>query len=71
MLNINALQTRKLLMFLMRLNGVSEKYVFSFGTINIAENFEVFENDNFHCRVLWIVIEDEWISVGVLVLSLS
>ena len=44
---------------MMRLTGVREKYVSSFGTINIAENFDVFENDNFHCKVLWIMSEDE------------
>ena len=56
---------------MMCLSGSREKYVFSFETINIAENFEVFETDSFHCKVLGIVSEDEWISVGFLVLSRS
>ena len=29
------------------------------GPLILRENFEVFENDDFHCKVLWIVIEDE------------
>ena len=28
-------------------------YMFSFGII--VENFEVFENDTFDCKVLWVV----------------
>ena len=28
--------------------------MFSFGII--AENFEVFENDTFNCKVLWMVV---------------
>ena len=36
--------------------------MFSFGII--AENFEVFENDIFDCKVLWVVGKCEWNSVG-------
>ena len=36
--------------------------MFSFGII--AANFEVFENDIFNCKVLWMVGESEWDSVG-------
>ena len=32
--------------------------MFSFGII--AENFEVFENDIFYCKVLWVVGKCEW-----------
>ena len=38
----------------------------SFGII--AENFEVFENCIFDCKVLWMVGEGEWNSVGFFVL---
>ena len=40
--------------------------VFSFGII--AENFEVFENDFFDCKVLWVIGKCEWNSVGFFVL---
>ena len=40
--------------------------MFSFGII--AENFEVFEKDIFDHKVLWMVGEDEWNSVGFFVL---
>ena len=40
--------------------------MFSFGII--AENFEVFENYIFDCKVLWMVGEGEWNSVGFFVL---
>ena len=42
--------------------------MFSFG-IN-AENFEVLENINyiFDCKVLWLIGEGEWNSVGFFVL---
>ena len=45
-----------------------ESYLcFSFGII--AENFEVFENDTFaDCKVLRMVGEGEWNSVGFFVL---
>ena len=33
--------------------------MFSFGII--SENFEDFGNDIFHCKVLWMVREGEWI----------
>ena len=39
---------------------------FGFGVI--AENFEVFENDIFDCKVLWMVSKGEWNSVGFFVL---
>ena len=47
--------TKILPKFLSRLNEMSSgrENVFSFGII--AENFEVFENDNFDCKVLWMV----------------
>ena len=67
--NLNVLLTRKLPMFLSRLNEISggRGNVFSFGII--AENFEVFENDSSHYKVLWITVgEGEWDSVGVFVL---
>ena len=40
--------------------------MFSFGII--AQDFEDFENDIFHCKVLWMVSEGEWNSVGFFVL---
>ena len=41
--------------------------MFSFGII--AENFEVFKNDIFDCKVLWMVgDEGEWNSVVFFVL---
>ena len=40
--------------------------MFSFGII--AENLEVFENDTFDWKVLWIVGEGEGNSVGFFVL---
>ena len=39
--------------------------MFSFGIL--AENFEVFENYIFDCKVLWMVGESEWNSVGFFV----
>ena len=33
-----------------------------------CENFEVFENDIFDCKVLWMVGESEWNSVVFFVL---
>ena len=38
----------------------------SFGII--GENFELFENDSFDCKVWWMVGKDEWNSVGFFVL---
>ena len=38
----------------------------SFGII--AKNFEIFENYIFDCKVLWMVGEGEWNSVGFIVL---
>ena len=63
------LLTRKLLMFLSRLNETSggRGNLFSFGII--AENdFEVFENDIFDWKVLWMVGKGEWNCVGFFVL---
>ena len=40
--------------------------MFSLGII--AENFEVFENVIFDCKVLWMVGEGEWNSVCFFVL---
>ena len=64
LLSLNALLTKKLPKFLSRLNEMSggREYVFSFGII--AENFEVFENDIFDRKVLWMVGKGEWNSVG-------
>ena len=39
-----------------------------FGSGVIAENFEVFVNDIFDCKVLWMVDKGEWNSVGFFVL---
>ena len=68
LLSLNALLTKKLPKFLSRLNEMSggRENVFSFGII--AENFEVFENDIFDCKVLWVVGKCEWNSVGFFVL---
>jgi len=63
--NLNALLTKKLPKFLSRLNEMSGD-VFSFGII--AENFEVFENDTFDCKVLCMVVKGEWNSAGFFVL---
>ena len=68
LLNLNALLTTKLPKFLSRfseMSGVRED-MFSFRII--AENFEVFENEIFHCKVLWVVGKCEWISVSFFVL---
>ena len=40
--------------------------MFGFGII--AENFKVFENDIFDCKVVWMVGKGEWKSVGFFVL---
>ena len=57
-------------MFLSRLNEISggrgNNYVFSVGII--AQNFEVFGDDIFDCKVLWMVGEGERNSVGFFVL---
>ena len=34
----------------------------------IGENYKIFENDIFNYKVLWMVGEDEWNSVGFFVL---
>ena len=61
--NFRALLTKRLPKSLSRLNEMSSsrENVFSFGII--AENFEVFENDNFTSKVLWMVGKGEWNSV--------
>ena len=68
LLNLNALLTKKLPKFLSCLNEMSggRENMFSFGII--AENFEVFENDIFDRKVLWVVGKCEWNSVGFFVL---
>ena len=52
--DLNALLTRKLPMFFSRLNEISvgRRNRFSFGII--AENFEVFGNDIFEYKALWV-----------------
>ena len=69
-LNLNVLLTKKLPKFLSCLNEMSggreNNYVFSFGII--AGNFEVFENDIFDCKVLWMVGKGEWNSASFFVL---
>ena len=67
-LNLNALLTKKLPRFLSRLNEMSggRENMFGFGVI--AENFEVFYNDTFNCRVLWNLGKGEWNSAGFFVL---
>ena len=49
--NLKALLTKRLPKFLSRLNEMSSgrENVFSF--VIISENFDVFENDNFACKV--------------------
>ena len=42
--------------------------MFIFGVI--AENFEVSESDIFDCKVLWMVGEDEWNSLGFYVVRM-
>ena len=68
--NLNALVTKKLPKFLLRLNEMSggrdNNYVFSFRII--AEGFEVFETDIFYCKVLWMVGKGEWNSVSFFIL---
>ena len=41
--------------------------MFSFGTI--AENYEIFENDIFDCKVLWMVGESESNSVVFFIMA--
>ena len=65
LLSLNVLLTKKLPKFLSRLNETSG------GRENmcvVSENFEVFENDIFNCKVLWVVGKCEWNSVGFFVL---
>ena len=54
LLNLNALLTKKLPMFLSRLNEMSGgRENICFGVI--SENCEVFKNDIFDCKLLWMV----------------
>ena len=66
--DLNALLTRKLPMLFSRLNEISvgRRNRFSFGII--AENFEVFGNDIFDCKALWVGSKGVWNSVGFFVL---
>ena len=68
LLSLNALLTKKLPRFLSRLNEMSggRENMFGFGVI--VENFEVFENDIFDWKVLWMLDKGEWNSVGFFVL---
>ena len=52
--DLNVLLTRKLPLFLLRLNKISGvRGNMCFGII--AENFEAFENDIFYCKVMWML----------------
>ena len=54
LLNLNALLTKKLSMFLSRLNEMSGgRENICFGVI--SKNCEVFKNDIFDCKLLWMV----------------
>ena len=54
LLNLNALLTKKLPMFLSRLNKmIGGRENICFGVI--SENCEVFKNDIFDCKFLWLV----------------
>ena len=69
LLNLNALLTKKMPhKFLSRLNEMSggrENMCFVSGSLR---RIEVFENDIFDCKVLWMVGKGEWNSVGFFVL---
>ena len=70
-LNLNAPLTKKLPKFLSRLNEMSggrENMCLVSGSLRRI--FEVFENDIFDCKVLWVVAigKCEWDSVGFFVL---
>ena len=70
LLNLNALLTKKLPKFLLRLNemsGVRENMCLVSGSLRRL-NFKVFENDIFDCKVLWVVGKCEWNSVDFFVL---
>ena len=67
--DLNALLTRKFPMFLSRLNEISSgRGNMCLVSGSVVENFEVFENDIFDCKVLCMVGEHEWNSVGFFVL---
>ena len=66
--DLNAFLTRKLLMFLWRLSETRGAHGKGKMCLVIAKNFEAFENDIFYCKVLWMVVEGEWNSVGFFVL---
>ena len=68
LINLNALLTKKLPRFLSHLNEMSGARENGFGFGVTAENFEVFENDIFDCKVLWMVGKGEWNYVGFFVL---
>ena len=69
LLNLNALLTKKLPKFLSRLNEMSGgRENMSLVSGSLRRNFEVFENDIFDCKVLWVVGKCEWNSVGFFVL---
>ena len=65
---LSVLLTKKLPKFLWRLNEISggRENMFGFGII--VENFVLFENYIFDCKVLWMVGEGEWNYVGFFVL---
>ena len=65
---LSALLTRKLPKFLWRLNEISGGRENRFGFGIIVENFELFENYIFDCKVLWVAGEGEWNFVGFFVL---
>ena len=67
--DLNVLLTRKLPTFLSRLNEISGgRGNMCLGSGSVAKNLEAFENDIFDCKVLWMVGEREWNSVGFFVL---
>ena len=68
LLNLNAFLTKKLPKFLSRLiemSGGRENMCLVSGSL---QRIFVFENDLFHCKVLWMVGKGEWNSVGFFVL---
>ena len=67
--DLNALLSRKFPMFFSRLNEISSgRGNVCLVSESVVENFEVFENDIFDCKVLCMVGEREWNSVGFFVL---
>ena len=66
LLNLNALLTKKLPKLLSRLNEMSggrENMCLVSGSLR-----RIFDNDFFDCKVLWVVDNGEWNSVGFFVL---